>query len=148
MKYVITESQDNKMVNKLTNSIKSDGWSRTSKLVGGNENLIKLLGITSPMDFLHLFDDMDVVQSKENPNWTLFRYNKGNNLMVLDKKTEDINLDYLEIWSILENVFGLMYSEIQDFITYWLGEVYNLSDVTPDFYLVYNDNIDGMRYAI
>jgi hypothetical protein len=92
MKYIITESQDNKMVEKLTNSIKSDGWSRTSKLVGGNENLIKLLGITSPMDFLHLFDDMDVVQSNEYPRLTLFRYNKGNNLMVLDKKNEDILL--------------------------------------------------------
>lgn len=147
MKYVITESQDNKMVEKLTNSIKSDGWSRTSKLVGGNENLIKLLGITSPMDFLHIFDDMNVVQSKENPNWTLFRYNKGNNLMVLDKKIEYINLDYVEIWSILENVFGLNFDDIDKLINVWLNEVYNLSDVTPDFYLGYN-NINGMRYTI
>ena len=131
MKYIITEQQSDKVVERLTNSIKSDGWSRTSKLVGGNENLIKLLGITSPMDFLHIFDDMDVVQSKETPNWTLFRYNKGNNLMVLDKKNEDINLDYDEIWSILENVFGLDYSEIQELINVWLNEVYNLSDVTP-----------------
>ena len=61
MKYVITESQDNKMVEKLTNSIKSDGWVNTAKLVGGDENLTKVLGITSPMDFLHLFDDMYIV---------------------------------------------------------------------------------------
>ena len=135
------------MLEKLTNSIKSDGWSRTSKLVGGNENLIKLLGITSPMDFLHIFDDMNVVQSKENPNWTLFRYNKGNNLMVLDKKIEYINLDYVEIWSILENVFGLNFDDIDKLINVWLNEVYNLSDVTPDFYLGYN-NINGMRYTI
>jgi hypothetical protein len=148
MKYILTEQQNDKMVEKLTNSIKSDGWLKTTKLVGGNENLIKLLGITSPMDFLHLFDDMDVVQSKEKPNWTLFRYSKGNNLMVLDKKNEDINLDYFEIWSILENVFGLSYSYIQKLIIAWLDEVYNLSDVIPDFYLVYNNNIDGMRYTI
>jgi hypothetical protein len=68
--------------------------------------------------------------------------------MVLDKKNEDINLDYFEIWSILENVFGLSYSYIQKLIMAWLDEVYNLSDVIPDFYLVYNNNIDGMRYTI
>ena len=91
---------------------------------------------------------MDVVQSKENPDWTLFRYNKGNNLMVLDKKTEDINICYVEIWSILGNVFGLDFSEIQELINVWLNEVYNLSDVTPDFYLGNKNNIDGMKYAI
>jgi hypothetical protein len=131
MKYLITESQDNKMVEKLTNSIKSDGWSRTSKLVGGDENLVKLLGITSPMEFLHLYNDMDVVQSEEEPELTLFRYNKGNNFMVLDNRDEVIKISYPDIWLILTDVFGLMYSEIQDFIEYWLNESYNLTGVTP-----------------
>ena len=131
MKYIISEQQNDKMVDKLTNNIKSDGWNNTAKLVGGNENLIKLLGITSPMDFLHLYDNMDVVQSKENLNWTLFRYNKGNNLMVYNKKTNNIYIIYFGIWSILEMVFGLKSSEVQKLIKEWLDKVYNLREVTP-----------------
>lgn len=131
MKYIISEQQNNKLVDKLTNNIKSDGWNNTAKLVGGDENLIKLLGITSPMEFLHLFDDMDVVQSEQNPELTLFRYNKGNNLMVYNKKNEAVYVNYRDIWSILKEIFGLKYSEIQEVVKEWLDEVYNLRGVTP-----------------
>jgi len=129
MKYLITESQDNKMVEKLTNSIKSDGWSRTSKLVGGNENLIKLLGITSPMDFLHLFDDMDVVQSKEKPNWTLFRYKPKHNIMIFDRKNRIVHTDYHNIWSVLEDGFDLNKTEIYELTKEWLSKVYDLRNI-------------------
>ena len=133
MKYIITESQDNKMVERLTNGVKYNGWNETAKLVGGYENLIKVLGINSPMDFLHLFDDMDVVQSEKSRNVTLFRYNKENNLMYLNKKNRVIAVNDDEIWSILEIVFELKYSEIQELIKEWLDEVYNLSGITPFF---------------
>ena len=133
MKYIITESQDNKMVERLTNGVKYNGWNETAKLVGGYENLIKVLGINSPMDFLHLFDDMDVVQSEKSRNVTLFRYNKENNLMYLNKKNRVITVNDDEIWSILEIVFELKYSEIQELIKEWLDEVYNLSGITPFF---------------
>ena len=133
MKYIITESQDNKMVERLTNGVKYNGWNETAKLVGGYEDLIKVLGINSPMDFLHLFDDMDVVQSEKSRNVTLFRYNKENNLMYLNKKNRVITVNDDEIWSILEIVFELKYSEIQELIKEWLDEVYNLSGITPFF---------------
>ena len=133
MKYIITESQDNKMVERLTNGVKYNGWNETAKLVGGYENLIKVLGINSPMDFLHLFDDMNVVQSEKSRNITLFRYNKGNDLMYLNKKNKVIAVNDEEIWSILEIVFELKYSEIQELIKEWLDEVYNLSGITPIF---------------
>jgi hypothetical protein len=148
MKYIITESQDNKLVDKLTNSIKSDGWVNTAKLVGGDENLIKALGITSPMDFLHLFDDMNVVQSEKRRNVTLFRYNKGNDLMYLNKKNKVIAVNYDEIWSILEIVFELKYSEIQELIKEWLDDVYNLSGITPGTHLpttIYLDEVYNLR---
>ena len=117
------------MVEKLTNSIKSDGWSRTSKLVGGNENLIKLLGITSPMDFLHLFDDMDVVQSKEKPNWTLFRYKPKHNIMIFDRKNRIVYTDYHNIWLVLEDGFDLNKTEIYELTKEWLSKVYDLRNI-------------------
>lgn len=130
MKYLITEQQNNKLVNELTNRIKSNGWDNVAKLVGGDKNLIKLLGITSPMEFLHLYDDLNIVDSKEYPNWSLFRYNKGHNLMVLDKKNNNVYISYFDILLILEDVFGLQYSEIQKLTKVWLDEVYNLRGVT------------------
>jgi hypothetical protein len=130
MKYIITESQDNKMVEKLTNSIKSDGWSRTSKLVGGDENLIKLLGITSPMEFLHLFDNLNVSKNKEEPDWTLFNNNMGDNLMIYNKKNKIVYIDKNEIWLILRKIFGITSPEIQELTKEWLKKIYKLRRVT------------------
>ena len=133
MKIIITEQQNDKVVKKLTDTIKSDGWNKTVRLVGGSENLIKLLGITSPMEFLHLYDDMDVVQSKENPAWTLFRYKEGHNLMALSKKGF-IYISNPDFWSILRDVFRLNYDDIEKLIKVWLDEVNILKDDTPNLY--------------
>jgi hypothetical protein len=138
MKYIITESQDNKMVEKLTNSIKSDGWSRTSKLVGGDENLIKLLGITSPMEFLHLFDNLNVSKNKEEPDWTLFNNNMGDNLMIYNKKNKIVYIDKNEIWLILRKIFGITSPEIQELTKEWLIKVYKLRRVTTTIKLPEN----------
>ena len=133
MKYIISEQQSDKVVERLTNNIKSDGWENTAKLVGGDENLTKVLGITSPMDFLHLFDDMVVVRSKKRPNWTLFRYVPHKNLMVYDKKDGVVWFDNSEIWSDLAIIFGLKNSEIKQITKDWLEKVYNLRGVITDF---------------
>ena len=138
MKYIITESQDNKMVDKLTNSIKSDGWNNTAKLVGGNENLIKLLGITSPMEFLHLYDNLNVSKNKEEPDWTLFNNNMGDNLMIYNKKNKIVYIDNNEIWLILRKVFGITSPEIQELTKEWLKKVYKLRRVTTTIKLPEN----------
>ena len=126
MKILITEEQHDDLIDMMTDLIKSDGWSNTAKLVGGNENLIELLGITSPMDFLHLFDDMVVVRSKKRPNWALFRYVPHKNLMVYDKKDGVVWFDNSEIWSDLVIIFGLKNSEIKQITKDWLEKVYTL----------------------
>jgi hypothetical protein len=51
-------------------------------------------------------------------------------LIVLDIKHDTIFFNK-KIWSILEFVFGLKYSEIQKLVKEWLNEVYNLRGVTP-----------------
>lgn len=127
MKLIITESQKQKM---LRNLIKNNGVEFTSNMVGGIENLFDVLNIKSPMDFLHLFDDLKQVQSKEYKDWILFRYKKGYNFMVYDKKYKDVYIDYDEIWSFFEFNFGLNYQEIQSLTEEWLDEVYKLRGVT------------------
>ena len=114
----------------LRNLIKKDGVVFTSNMVGGIENLFDVLTIESPMDFLHLFDDLDIVQSNEIKDWTLFRYKPKENLMVYDRKKEEVYINYYDIWSVLEVKFGLNHSEIRLLTQEWLSEVYNLRGVT------------------
>lgn len=127
MKVLITENKFKEII-KLT--LKDLGTQSTIDNVGGWENFCKSLNIESPMDFLHLFDDLEQVQSKEEKHSTLFRYKKGNNYMIYDRKNEDVYINYYEIWSFLEDNFGVSYYETQRITQDWLDEVYNLRGVT------------------
>ena len=136
MKIIITESQYNllfesKFKENLKQEIKNFGIKDTAKLVNGFDNLMEILNIDSPMKFLHLFDDLEQVQSEENPDWTLFRYEPKHNLMIYDRKYDNVYINYDEIWKILDDVFNLNTPEIQELINEWLFEVYNLRGITP-----------------
>ena len=115
---------------KLEKMIKSYGLEIAGKAVGGIDNLFKILNINTPMDFLHLFDDMDVVQSEEKPDWTLFRYKPKQNLMIYNRENNYVYISHSEIWSVLEEHFELNYTEIKELTEMWLGEVYNLRGIT------------------
>jgi hypothetical protein len=82
------------------------------------------------MEFLNLFNDMDVVKSEKVPNWTLYRYEKGNNILIYNRKNGNTYVNYYKIWEFLEKGFGLDFDEIQELTNEWLFEVYNLSGVT------------------
>jgi hypothetical protein len=138
MKIIISESQYNllfesKLKQNLKQEIKDFGIKDTAELVNGLDNLCKILNINSPMEFLHLFNDLDVVQSEEKPNWTLFRYKPKHNLMIHDKKSKIVHINYDEIWKPLLDV-GLFNTDIKELIKEWLFEVYNLRGVTPKVY--------------
>ena len=127
MKVLITE---NKFKDVLELSIKKNGVQATIDNVDGWGNFCKVLNIKGPMDFLHLFDYLEQVQSEKYENYTLFRYKKGNNYMIYDRKNEVVLINYDEIWTFLSNKFGLNYSEIKSLTEGWLDEVYNLRGVT------------------
>ena len=131
MKYIIKKIlKEENLKQTLKQQVKEFGFKDIAELVGGAENLVKLGFNNDPMEFLHLFDDLDVVQSEEKQDWTLFRYKKHENLMVYDRKNDEVYINYYEIWSVLEDKFGLKYSEIQRLTKIWLDEVYNLRGVT------------------
>lgn len=123
--------KENAVKDDLIQMIKDEGWDNTADLVGGNKNLAKLAFNNDPMNFLHMFDNLDVVQSEKEPDWVLYRYDKGNNMMVHNKENDEVYVNYYEIWQFLGYWFGLDYNEIQEVMKEWLFEVYNLSWVTP-----------------
>ena len=75
------------------------------------------------MDFLHLFDDLNVVQSEETPDWTLFKYEKRTKLMVYNRLRNIVYINYYKFWRVLEYDFYLNDSEINELILEWLDEV-------------------------
>ena len=121
--------KENSVKDDLIQMIKYDGWDNTTELVGGVGNLKKLTGIETTMEFLNLFDDLDVVQSEEQPNWTLFRYKPKHNIMIFDRKNRIVYTDYDNIWSVLEDGFDLNKFEIYELTKEWLSEVYNLRSI-------------------
>ncbi len=127
---IIKEEILNRGQEKLIGLIKTLGVIKASKAVGGINNLFRILDINSPMEFLHLFNDLEQVQSEEESDWTLFRYKPKQNLMIYNRKNNYVYIDYDDIWSVLEEHFGLKYGEIRELTKMWLGEVYNLRGIT------------------
>jgi hypothetical protein len=127
---------EDKIKEKLKDLIKKVGFESVTKIVGSLDKTFEIFDIKEPMDFLNLFNDLESVQSEEQENWTLYRYKKGNNIMIYDRKNEYVYINYNEIWLVLEDKFGLNYSETQELTARWLDEVYNLRGVTPYFLMV------------
>jgi hypothetical protein len=136
MKIIITENQyklikeNISLKEKLRNLIKKVGFESTTRVVGSLDKTFEIFDIKEPMDFLNLFNDLESVQSEEDEDWVLYRYKKGHNIMIYDRINEVVYINYYEIWSVLENKFGLNYFEIQELTKRWLDEVYNLRGVT------------------
>lgn len=120
--------KENSVKDDLIRVIKDDGWFDTTEIVGGDENLAKLAFNNNPMDFLHMFDDLDIVESKEKENWTLYRYIPGRNIIAYDMKRKNIYFN-LSIWWALTHGFGISsYDEILSLVEEWTSEVYGLRD--------------------
>jgi hypothetical protein len=132
MKIIITENQQESIKIELQSMVKDIGWELTAKIVNGPKKLAKLAFNNGPMEFLNLFNDLDVVQSKKNPNSTLFKYKKGNNVMVL--LGGNVNIDYNKIWSFLGEGFGLDFYETKKLTELWLYDAYNLEGTRTNYY--------------
>ena len=144
MKHIIKKIlKEESLKQSLRQQVKDYGWKDTAEMVNGSEELAKLAFDNDPMEFLHMFDDMDVVQSESDINLTLYRYEKGHNLMIYDKKNEYVYIDYSDIWSFLEDGFERKYSDIQAFTKRWVDEAYKLRGVTTQDKLMLNHLVGG-----
>ena len=130
MKYIITESQENNLKGIIKKLIKNKGIKFAIKSVNGFDNFVKIMDIDSPIDYLHLFDDLEIDNSEINHNWISFRYKLEHNLMIYDRRNNIVHINYDGIWSILMRNFGLNRKEMEELTEEWLGEVYNLRGIT------------------
>ena len=124
VKQVIIE---NNSKNSLIKLVREDGWQTASKFVGGLENLKRLLRIETPMDFLNIFTDLDVVESDEAPDSNLYRYEEGNNIMIYNRQRGSLYVNFKFTWLFLKEAFGLREVELEQLTQEWLTEAYNLN---------------------
>lgn len=120
---MITENK----VDKLKYLLNREGASTTIKLMGGWDRFCKIFNLSGPMDFLHLFDDLEAVQSEDKFDYILFRYQEGNNLMVYDKRLKCLYISDDEIWDFLNKYLGIEYYSIIEYTKKWAEDVFHLN---------------------
>ena len=115
----------------LRQKVLKHGWRDAAEMVGGFDILYKHAFNNDYNEFLNLFNNLEVVQSERELDWMLYRFEKGNNMMVYNTKTGEAYINYNVIWSFFEEGISLKYDEMKDIMSKWLDEVYNLRGVTP-----------------
>ena len=123
MKLIITESQNKNVIKSL---IKKTDWETVCQMLGLHAmELAEIVFNNDPMEFLHLFDDLNVSKT-EDGKMLSFNNDKGETLMVfyLDDGFAYIDMDY--IWRFLRNGFGLMRGDMIHFYQKWFDESFGL----------------------
>jgi hypothetical protein len=127
MKIILTENQ---FKDNVINLIKTKGWEDTSLMIGLDiDEMAEMFFNNDPMEFLNIFNDLNVVQSEKNRNWTLFRCEKGNNIMIYDRKTNILEISYPHIWFFLKLGFDFSYRHCEEAIQKWVTDTYDLNKV-------------------
>ena len=120
MKLIITE-------NKLEKVLKQSGTKKTIELLGGWDNFCKVFKVESPMDFLHLFDDLEEFKSTENSNFLLYRYRTGKNIMIYNINENRVGISDKDILAfVTTSILFTTDFKPREIIQTWLNEVYNL----------------------
>ena len=109
--------------------VKNVGWEQASDVVGGTNDLLKLVFDNNPRKFLNLFDDLNMVQSETHQDWTLFKNKKGNTIILYDRKENVAFISFSKIWSFLEKGLRLDRGDIKDIVNRWVRDVYDLKNV-------------------
>jgi hypothetical protein len=130
VKRVIKEEKLSKQ-DVLKKHVLKNGWDEVADRIGGFDNLYKHAFNNDYNEFLKLYSNLDVVQSERNSEIILYRFEKGKNMMVYNKKKEYVHINYDVIWSFFDKGIRLNHHEIQDIMEMWLDKVYNLRGVTP-----------------
>ena len=130
MKIIITENQVDKIKSKIHEYVKKYGFEKSLEIFG--DKVLFTIGFNNnPMEFLNLFNDFEVVQSEEEPDLTLFRYEKGKNLMVFSPDHYDtMYVSYDDIVSKVD-LFGNP-KETMNIIEDWIYDKYGSSIDDPD----------------
>jgi hypothetical protein len=121
--------KENDLKNSLIDMIKDEGWNSAVELVGGPKNLKKLLGFDDPMDFLNLFNDLNV--DMDDNGRGILTNNDGDRIITISTNSIGkvfASVDSHTIWAPFRYLFLFpkTNAEIENLIRKWLKEVYGI----------------------
>jgi hypothetical protein len=135
MKIIITENQYNiikeniSLKEKLLNVVKEYGFDTGIIITRSSDKLKELAFDNDPMEFLNLYNDLKSIQSKESSDWIFFSNKKDEKFIFYSVSKNIAYIDYIKIWSILEDEFNLTWIETEDLTQKWLSSTYGLTGV-------------------
>jgi hypothetical protein len=111
IRHILREDQnrEERLRLKIISIIRDAGLSQAISVIGGVNNLIRILGVENSMKFLNLFNDMDEIifvdEYNDDDEYTLFRFREGLNYFVLrnDTGTLFISKDIMDVLKTMEN---------------------------------------------
>ena len=132
MKIIISERQqklikENSVKDDLIQMIKDGDWKITAEFVGGDKNLKKLLCFNDPMDFLNLYNDLNVDMGDNGRG--IFTNNYGDRIITISPNSMGkvfASVDSHVIWAPFRYLFPYTNAETANLIRKWLKEVYGI----------------------
>ena len=118
--------KENSVKYELIQMIKDGDWRSTAELVGGAKNLKKLLDFNDPMDFLNLFNDLNVDMGDNGRG--ILTNNDGDRIITISTKIGKVfaSVDSHTIWAPFRYLFPYTNAETANLIRKWLKEVYGI----------------------
>jgi hypothetical protein len=127
MKIIISENQVNKIKSKIHEYVKKYGFEKSRQIFG--DKVLFTIGFNNdPMEFLNLYNDLEVVIEPHSV-WVWFRNNQGENQILFNKKENTAYVKYFIIWYYLLDKFNLDHYEAEQITKKWLSNSYNLNDI-------------------
>ena len=119
--------KENSMRDELIRMIKDGDWRSTAEMVGGDKNLKKLLGFNDPMEFLNLFNDLNVDMGDNGRG--IFTNNDGDRIITISPNSMGkvfASVDSHTIWAPFRYLFPATNADTANLIRRWLKDVYGI----------------------
>jgi hypothetical protein len=117
----------------LKKHVLKNGWEEVAERIGGFDNLYKIGFNNDYNEFLKLFSDLEVVRNKQKPNWIIYRFDNGDNIIGYNNETKLVFINWDYIWSFFTNGIGFIDTDVEDILTQWLSDEYGLNGVSVRF---------------
>jgi hypothetical protein len=139
IRHIIKEETNRKT--RMVKIINNMGIDKTIEMIGGFDKFEKIMDINDPMDYLHLFNGMDEVESKQYEKSFIYRFNPKRNIMMVNPNIERVYINQYEIWNVLRREFDLNNNEALDAVNEWLKDEYGVED----FMLLVSSALDTIK---
>ena len=131
-----TENVKSFLKDKLTKSniydiLTTRGYEAAVILAGGATNFAKILEVNTPDDFLRLFDNLKSEVYEPNPGWSFLKDHNGTKIIgvfTYPSGRKQVSINNRILGGVLSYVFGINNRRIEDMLSEWVKDVYNIDD--------------------